>query len=47
MALKSARALVTRLEENPHVNPNTQTAEFSLWYPDGYYVTSSALSASE
>jgi hypothetical protein len=45
MALKRARALVTRLEEEPHVNPNTQTAEFSLRDPDGYYVTVSALSA--
>jgi len=26
MALKTARSLVTRLEEEPHVNPNTQTA---------------------
>ena len=39
-----ARALVTRLEEEPHVNPNTQTMEFSLRDPDGYYVTISALS---
>src|SRR5262249_58190894 len=30
MALKRARALVTRLEEEPHVNPNTRTREFSL-----------------
>jgi predicted enzyme related to lactoylglutathione lyase len=45
MALKRARALVTRLEEEPHVNPNTQTEEFSLRDPDGYYVTISALSA--
>ncbi len=45
-ALKRARALVTRLEEEPHVNPNTQTGEFSLRDPDGYYVTISALSAS-
>ena len=39
MALKRARALVTRLEEEPHVNPNTRTREFSLRDPDGYYVT--------
>jgi hypothetical protein len=26
------------------VNPNTQTKEFSLRDPDGYYVTISALS---
>ena len=45
MALKRARALVTRLEEEPHVNPNTQTREFSLRDPDGYYVSISALSA--
>jgi hypothetical protein len=45
MALKRARALVTRLEEEPRVNPNTQTREFSLRDPDGYYVTISALSA--
>jgi len=34
--------LSPRLEEEPHVNPNTQTREFSLWDPDGYYVTISA-----
>jgi catechol 2,3-dioxygenase-like lactoylglutathione lyase family enzyme len=45
MALKRARALVDRFEEEPHVNPNTQTREFSLRDPDGYYVTVSALSA--
>ena len=44
-ALKRARALVTRLEEEPHLNPNTQTREFALRDPDGYYVTISALSA--
>jgi catechol 2,3-dioxygenase-like lactoylglutathione lyase family enzyme len=44
-ALKRARALVDRFEEEPHVNPNTQTREFSLRDPDGYYVTISALSA--
>src|SRR5436190_3001069 len=43
--LKRAHALVTRLEEEPHVNPNTQTGEFSLRDPDGYYVIISALSA--
>ncbi len=47
MALKRARALVPRFEEEPHVNPNTQTPEFSLRDPNGYYVTISALSASE
>jgi hypothetical protein len=42
MALKRGRALVTRFEEEPHVKPNTQTREFSLRDPDGYYVTISA-----
>jgi catechol 2,3-dioxygenase-like lactoylglutathione lyase family enzyme len=45
LALPSARALVNQLEEEPHVNPNTGTMEFSLRDPDGYYVTISALSA--
>ena len=45
LTLQRARALVTRLEEEPHLNPNTQTEEFSLRDPDGYYVTISALSA--
>jgi len=44
-ALQRARSLVSRLEEEPHVNPNTQTVEFSLRDQDGYYVTISALSA--
>jgi predicted enzyme related to lactoylglutathione lyase len=44
-ALKRAYALVARLEEEPHLNPNTQAIEFSLRDPDGYYVTISALSA--
>ena len=35
-ALPRARGLVARLEEEPHVNPNTATAEFSLRDPDGY-----------
>ena len=47
IALPRARTLVARLEEEPHVNPNTQTMEFSLRDPDGYYVTISALSAPE
>jgi catechol 2,3-dioxygenase-like lactoylglutathione lyase family enzyme len=42
-ALVRARALARRLEEEPHVNPNTGTPEFSLRDPDGYYVTLSAL----
>jgi len=45
MALKRARALVDRFEEEPHLNPNTQTMEFSLRDPDGYYLTISELSA--
>jgi hypothetical protein len=43
MALKRARALVDQFEEEPHLNPNTQTMEFSLRDPDGYFVTISAL----
>jgi len=43
MTLQRARTLVTRLEEKPHVNPNTGTMEFSIRDPDGYYVTISAL----
>ena len=45
LALQRARTLATRLEEEPHINPNTRTREFSLRDPDGYYVTISALSA--
>jgi catechol 2,3-dioxygenase-like lactoylglutathione lyase family enzyme len=45
LALQRARSFVIRLEEEPHVNPNTQTREFSLRDPDGYYVTISALAA--
>jgi catechol 2,3-dioxygenase-like lactoylglutathione lyase family enzyme len=45
LALQRARSLGTRLEEEPHLNPNTKTKEFSLRDPDGYYVTISALSA--
>jgi catechol 2,3-dioxygenase-like lactoylglutathione lyase family enzyme len=44
LALERARGLVTRLEEEPHLNPNTRTLELSLRDPDGYYVTISALS---
>ena len=42
-ALLRARTLVARFEEEPHVNPNTGTGEFSLRDPDGYYVTISAV----
>lgn len=45
-ALARARALVARFAEEPHVNANTQTPEFSLRDPDGYYVTISARNAS-
>lgn len=44
--LRRARTLVARFEEEPHLNPNTETMEFSLRDPDGYHVTVSALSAS-
>jgi catechol 2,3-dioxygenase-like lactoylglutathione lyase family enzyme len=44
-ALGRARALVSRLEEEPNVNPATETQEFSLRDPDGYYVSISALSS--
>ena len=40
--LERARALTTHFEEEPHLNPNTQTLEFSLRDPDGYHVTISA-----
>jgi hypothetical protein len=45
MTLRRARTLVGRLEEDPDVNPNTGTMEFSLRDADGYYVTISSLSA--
>lgn len=44
-ALPRGRALVSRLQEEPHVNPNTGTMECSLRDPDGYYVTISSLDA--
>ena len=44
-ALRRARGLVSRFEEEPHLNPNTETPEFSLRDPDGYYVTISSLTA--
>lgn len=44
-ALERARHLVTKFEEEPHVNANTRTREFSLRDPDGYYVTISELGA--
>lgn len=42
-AAARARRLVTAFDEEPHVNPNTGTTEFSLRDPDGYYVTISAV----
>ncbi|HUB89625.1 MAG TPA: VOC family protein [Dyella sp.] len=45
MALTRARGLATRFDEEPHLNPNTGTMEFSLRDLDGYYVTISSLSA--
>ena len=42
--LRRARSLVTRLDEEPHENPNTGAQEFSIRDPDGYYVTVSAFS---
>ena len=47
MALKRARALVARLEEEPNTNANTGTQEFALRDPDGYYVMISAFSPLE
>jgi catechol 2,3-dioxygenase-like lactoylglutathione lyase family enzyme len=43
MALERARALAPLFEEEPHVNPNTRTNEFSLRDPDGYFISISAL----
>jgi catechol 2,3-dioxygenase-like lactoylglutathione lyase family enzyme len=43
-ALSRARALVSRLEEEPKTNPATGTREFALRDPDGYYVMVSELS---
>jgi len=43
--LARARTLAGRLEEEPHLNPYTETMEFALRDPDGYYVMISALSA--
>jgi catechol 2,3-dioxygenase-like lactoylglutathione lyase family enzyme len=43
--LQGARSLVSRFEEEPQLNSNTRTKEFSLRDPDGYYVTISGLSA--
>ena len=45
LSLSRARALVARLDEEPHLNPNTGTMEFALRDPDGYHVMVSALSS--
>jgi catechol 2,3-dioxygenase-like lactoylglutathione lyase family enzyme len=42
--LQRAGALASRLDEEPHLNRNTETKEFSLRGPDGHYVTICALS---
>lgn len=42
-AVPRGRALVGRLEEEPHMNHDAQAMEFSLRDPDGYYVTISSL----
>jgi catechol 2,3-dioxygenase-like lactoylglutathione lyase family enzyme len=41
-SLKRARALVSRLDEEPNVNTATGTREFALRDPDGYHVMVSA-----
>ena len=42
LAIPRARGLAARLEEEPHLNPNTGTRELSLLDVDGYHVTLSA-----
>jgi catechol 2,3-dioxygenase-like lactoylglutathione lyase family enzyme len=42
-AVRRARALVDRLDEEPHLSPNTGTREFALRDLDGYYVMISEL----
>lgn len=44
-ALPRARSIADRLEEQPHLNPNSVTMEFALRDPDGYFVMISALAA--
>jgi hypothetical protein len=41
--VQRARGLLPRFEEEPPLNPNTRTPEFSVRDPDGYYLTTSAL----
>jgi catechol 2,3-dioxygenase-like lactoylglutathione lyase family enzyme len=45
LCLQRAHSLTPRLDEEPHLNQSTQTEEFSLRDPDGYFVTISALAA--
>src|ERR1700756_5147862 len=40
LALQRARSLVSRFEEEPHLNSNTRTNEFSLRDPDGFTLRS-------
>lgn len=47
LSLQRARELVPRLEDEPQVNPNTLTLEFTLRDPDGYYVMISELAAND
>jgi hypothetical protein len=42
VALSRGRAMGSRLEEEPHVNPSTGTMDFSLRDPDSYHVSISA-----
>lgn len=42
-ALSRARDLVSHLEEEPHMNSGTETKEFALRDPDGYYVMINSL----
>lgn len=44
-AVPRTRELVGRFEDEPRLNPNTGTPEFTVRDPDGYYVTISGLSA--
>jgi catechol 2,3-dioxygenase-like lactoylglutathione lyase family enzyme len=38
MVLRRARTVVSRLDEEPHVNAATGTREFALRDPDGYWI---------
>lgn len=44
-SLLRARSLVAEFKDEPQLNPNTGTMEFTLRDPDGYYVMISALGA--